>query len=204
MISFSCESQSTKSTNKVSLDINPAEVDTATFAGGCFWCVEAVFDRVQGVEEAVSGYAGGDAADANYQDVSYGRTEHAETVNIYYDPNAISYEELLEIFMNTHDPTQLNRQGPDIGKQYRSAIFYHNQKQKKLAQQYMRELGNSGKFEDPIVTQLNEFEAFYDAEDYHQDYYEHNPDNRYVQSVTRPKVEKFKKEFRDKLKPEYR
>ena len=190
LTSFSCESQQKSKERKsssqaVKLEAAGTEIDTATFAGGCFWCVEAVFDRVQGVHEAVSGYAGGSEDDANYQDVSYGRTEHAETVQIYYDPEIISYQELLEIFMATHDPTQLNRQGPDIGKQYRSAIFYHDEEQKELAQKYMRALSGSGKFDMPIVTQLNKYDAFYIAEDYHQDYYDNKGGVPYCHGYTK-------------------
>lgn len=206
MAIMSCESQRNNSDqNEIkTLSINPAEVDTATFAGGCFWCVEAVFDRTEGVEEAVSGYAGGKASTATYDKVSRGATEHTETVEIYYDPDEISYEELLEIFFATHDPTQLNRQGPDIGEQYRTAIFYHNNEQRRLAKQYMDKLDESGKFDDPIVTELNPYNAFYIAEDYHQDYYDAHPENPYIQSVTKPKIVKFEKQFKEQLKPQYR
>ena len=202
MISFSCESQPGK--KESNLQIDPATVDTATFAGGCFWCVEAVFDRVEGVKEAVSGYSGGKADDANYDDVSNGRTDHAETVEIYYDPEVISYQELLEIFFATHDPTQLNRQGPDIGRQYRTAIFHHNNEQKKLAEEYMAKLEKSGRYGKPVVTELNPYSTFYFAEEYHQDYYDHNPENPYIISVTKPKIRKFEKQFSNKLKPAYR
>lgn len=203
IISFACESQTGtgKKTEKVSF--NPASVDTATFAGGCFWCVEAVFDRVKGVEEAVSGYSGGKKEDANYDDVSNGRTDHAEAVEIYYDPEIISYEELLKIFFATHDATQLNRQGPDVGRQYRTAIFYHTGSQKILAEQYINTLQEISKYKKPIVTELNRYNKFYVAEDYHQDYYDNNPDNPYISSVTRPKIRKFEQQFRERLKPEY-
>lgn len=203
IISFSCESQRSSKQKPEKLAIDPATVDTATFAGGCFWCVEAVFDRVQGVKEAVSGYSGGTEKDANYDDVSNGRTNHAEAVEIYYDPEAISYSELLEIFFATHDATQLNRQGPDVGKQYRTAIFYQTSEQKELAEKYIKKLQESGKYIKPIVTELNHYDRFYLAEEYHQDYYEHNPDNPYIISVTKPKIEKFEQEFRDRLKPQY-
>lgn len=202
-ISFSCESQSGARERTEKLAIDPATVDTATFAGGCFWCVEAVFDRVQGVKEAVSGYSGGIKEDANYDDVSNGRTDHAEAVEIYYDPEVISYEELLEIFFATHDATQLNRQGPDVGKQYRTAIFYHTAEQKKLAEQQIKKLQESNKYSKTIVTEINNYDKFYIAEDYHQDYYDHNPDNPYIISVTKPKILKFEQQFKGKLKPQY-
>ena len=205
LTAFSCESQKRpENTIKANLDFNPSTVDTATFAGGCFWCVEAVFDRVIGVKEAVSGYSGGDKSDANYSDVSNGRTEHAEAVEIYFDPKVISYRDLLQIFFDTHDATQLNRQGPDVGKQYRSEIFYHNDSQKEEAEKIMAMLQGSGSYKKPIVTRLTRYEAFYIAEDYHQDYYVHNPDNPYVISVTKPKIDKFMKQYNDRLKPEYR
>ncbi|MGK7389224.1 MAG: peptide-methionine (S)-S-oxide reductase MsrA [Candidatus Cyclobacteriaceae bacterium M2_1C_046] len=204
-IILSCESQRNSSDRqKSNFNINPSEVDTATFAGGCFWCVEAVFDRTAGVVEAVSGYSGGDRSNATYDKVSRGLTDHAEAVQIYYKPEEITYDELLEIFFATHNPTQLNRQGPDIGEQYRTAIFYHDQEQKRKAENYMQKLEKAGKYEDPIVTELNELKAFYIAEDYHQDYYDAHPNNPYIVSVTKPKIEKFEKEFRDRLKPQYR
>ncbi|NJO03199.1 MAG: peptide-methionine (S)-S-oxide reductase MsrA [Bacteroidia bacterium] len=168
----------------------------ATFAGGCFWCVEAVFERVEGVDRAVSGYSGGKEKNPTYEAVGGGLTGHAEAVQVYYDPEVVTYEELLEIFFATHDPTQLNRQGPDVGRQYRSAVFYHDEEQQKLVEAYVKKLEESGKFSNPIVTQRVPFETFYDAEDYHQDYYEHHPENPYVISVTKPKVEKFKKNLR--------
>lgn len=203
-ISFSCESKIGSGERPEKLEIDPATVDTATFAGGCFWCVEAVFDRVQGVKGAVSGYIGGKKEDANYSDVSNGRTDHAEAVEIYYDPEEISYEELIEIFFATHDATQLNRQGPDVGRQYRTGIFYHTPEQKELAETYIRQLQESGKYSKPIVTELNDYNTFYIAEDYHQDYYDYNPDNPYIISVTKPKILKFEQQFRDRLKSEYR
>jgi peptide-methionine (S)-S-oxide reductase len=204
IISFSCESQTGSGGRSENLSIDPATVDTATFAGGCFWCVEAVFDRVQGVKRAVSGYSGGIKEDANYDDVSNGRTDHAETVEIYYDPEVISYAELLEIFFATHDATQVNRQGPDIGRQYRTAIFYHTAEQKELSEKYISQLQESSKYTKPIVTEINNYDSFYIAEEYHQDYYDHNPDNPYIISVTKPKIRKFEKQFRERLKPQYR
>ena len=176
------------------------KLDTATFAGGCFWCVEASFEQIKGVEEAVSGYAGGKKSTADYKMVSSGRTEHTETVQIYYDPEVISYESLLDIFFTAHDPTQLNRQGPDVGTQYRSAIFYHNNEQLRLAKAKIEEL--SSVYPKPIVTQLNAYTAFYPAENYHQDYEEKHPYDRYIMNVSRPKIDRVKKKFADILKEE--
>lgn len=179
-----------------------AQLDTATFASGCFWCTEAVFERVKGVKSVVSGYAGGDQPNPTYELVSAGQTDHAESVQVYYDPEQVSYQTLLEVFFATHDPTQLNRQGPDIGKQYRSAIFFHDEEQKEAATAYMQELDRSGKYEKPVVTEINLYTEFYEAEDYHQNYYEHHPENPYIINVTKPKVEKFEKQFKDLLKKE--
>lgn len=175
----------------------------ATFAGGCFWCTEAVFERVKGVKEVVSGYSGGEKENPTYEEVGSGRTKHAEAVQIYYDPSVISYEELLEIFFATHDPTQLNRQGPDVGKQYRSVVFYRNDEEKVQVENYIKKLNDSGKYDKEIVTEVTAFTAFYKAEDYHQDYYELHPESGYIANVTHPKVVKFVKNFPDKLKPEY-
>ncbi len=177
-----------------------AQLDTATFAGGCFWCTEAVFERVKGVKSVVSGYTGGSQANPTYKQVSNGRTDHAEAVQIYYDPEMITYQQLLEVFFGTMDPTQLNRQGPDVGEQYRSAVFYHDAEQQSLADEYMKKLGKSGKYDKPIVTQLVSYEKFWLAEDYHQDYYELNPGNPYIQSVAKPKVKKLKKNYTSLLK----
>ena len=183
----------------------PAEMqsevtDTATFAGGCFWCVEASFDQIMGVVEAVSGYAGGETPNPTYKQVAAGRTEYAESVQIYYNADEIDYETLLAIFFTAHDPTQLNRQGPDIGKQYRSAIFYHNAAQKQAAEDKMAELALSGKYNDEIVTELNPYNGFHVAEDYHQDYEEHNPNNPYIQNVSKPKIDRVREEFGDRIK----
>ncbi len=180
-----------------------AKMSKATFAGGCFWCVEAAFERIEGVKEVVSGYSGGTRPNPTYKQVSAGSTNYAEAVRVYYDPEVISFEELLEIFFVAHDPTQLNRQGPDIGRQYRSAIFYHDQAQKEASEKYIAKLNESGKFSQPIVTEVTELKNFYKAEGYHQDYYELNPNQPYVRSVSRPKVEKVMKVFADKLKKEY-
>lgn len=180
-----------------------SRLDTVYFASGCFWCTEAVFERVRGVYDVVSGYSGGTKPYPTYEEVSAGRTNYAEAVRVVYDPQTISYSELLEIFFASHDPTQLNRQGPDVGKQYRSAIFYRTDRELDAATAMKEKLNRSGKYDDPVVTEITAFRSFYDAEDYHQDYYEHHPENMYVQQVSRPKVEKFMKEFKEKLKPEY-
>ncbi len=171
----------------------------ATFGGGCFWCVEAVFENVRGVKDVVSGYAGGMNANPTYAQVCTGRTGHAEVCQITYDPTQVSYKELLEIFWKTHDPTTLNRQGPDIGTQYRSVIFYHNEEQKELAIKYKRELDASRAFPSRIVTEISEAPVFYAAEPYHQDYFRNNPNQGYCAAIVRPKVEKFKKVFAEKL-----
>ena len=177
-----------------------AELQLATFGSGCFWCTEAVFLKVNGVESVVSGYTGGKTKNPTYREICTGLTGHAEVIQLKYDPKKISYEELLEIFWNTHDPTTLNRQGADEGTQYRSAVFYHNEAQKKLAEQYKAQLDKSGVFKNPIVTEITPISEFYPAEDYHQNYYAINPNQGYCQFVIRPKVEKFKKQFESKLK----
>lgn len=180
--------------------LNTAALDTATFAGGCFWCVEASFEQIKGVEAVVSGYAGGQMANPTYRQVSSGNTQHAEAVQVYYDPQQIDYETLLEIFFTAHDPTQLNRQGPDVGPQYRSAIFYHSPAQKQMAEQKMQELGQSGRFTKDIVTELNPYTRFYMAEEYHQDYEQKNPNDSYIRNVSRPKINKVRERFSTLLK----
>jgi len=180
-----------------------ARLDTAYFASGCFWCTEAVFERVKGVEDVISGYSGGTSKNPNYRQVSAGLTDHAEAVRVAYDPEVVSYKDLVYIFFGSHDPTQLNRQGPDVGKQYRSAIFYTTSKEKSIATSVMQEL-NKKKYNGGIVTEITKFSAFYAAEDYHQDYYEIHPNQPYIVSVSKPKVEKFMKEYKDKLKEEYK
>jgi peptide methionine sulfoxide reductase msrA/msrB len=176
----------------------------ATFAGGCFWCTEAAFERIEGVVDVISGYSGGQEEYPTYEQVGAGRTNHAEAIQVYFDPAVVSFEKLLEVFFVAHDPTQLNRQGPDVGRQYRSAIFYHDETQQKAAEAAMKKLGDSGKFSDPIVTELKPYKEFWTAEGYHQDYYPNHPENPYVQRVSRPKVEKVEKVFKDILKAEYK
>ncbi|HLB00519.1 MAG TPA: peptide-methionine (S)-S-oxide reductase MsrA [Bacteroidota bacterium] len=175
-------------------------MDTATFGAGCFWCVEAVFQEVDGVESVVSGYSGGARPDPNYGAVSTGATGHAEACQITFDPKKVSYADLLKIFWKTHDPTTKDRQGNDVGTQYRSVIFYHSDEQKNLAEHYRRKLGDAGIYNAPIVTEIVPFQAFYSAEVYHQDYYSSNPDQPYCRLVIQPKVEEFRKIFSDKLK----
>lgn len=175
----------------------------ATFAGGCFWCTEAVFERVIGVKDVVSGYTGGPEENPTYRQVSYGETGHAEAVQIYYDPAKVTYQELLEIFFATHDPTQVNRQGPDVGAQYRTEVYYHNEGQQKATEAYIKKLNDSGKYGRKIATKVTAYEEFWLAEKYHQDYYELNPGNPYIKGVAVPKVKKFKKLFPEKVKSQY-
>jgi methionine-S-sulfoxide reductase len=177
-------------------------LERATFGSGCFWCTEAVFERLKGVTSAVSGYSGGNLPDPSYEQVSSGTTGHAEVVQLTYDPAVISFADLLRVFWQTHDPTTPNRQGPDIGPQYRSAVFYHTDEQRKIAEQYKRQLDASGVYKSPIVTEITRFTEFYPAEKYHQDYFQLNSSRRYCSLVIQPKVEKFQKEFKDLLKQE--
>lgn len=174
--------------------------ETATFGAGCFWCVEAVFQRLKGVENVRSGYSGGEVENPSYQEVCNGTTGHAEVIQFDYDPEQISYEELLEVFWKTHDPTTLNRQGADVGTQYRSVIFYHSEEQKNLAEKYKTKLNEAGIFDNPIVTEISAFTNFYVAENYHQDYYDNNKNQPYCSFVITPKLDKFEKVFKDKLK----
>ena len=175
-------------------------MDTATFGAGCFWCVEAVFQNLKGVISLESGYSGGHVKNPSYREVCNGTTGHAEVCQLVYNPQEISYDELLEVFWQTHDPTQLNKQGNDEGTQYRSAIFYHNENQKLIAEKYKKELSASGAWSKPVVTEIVPFEKFYKAEDYHQNYFNQNGDAPYCQYVIQPKVDKFKKVFKDKMK----
>lgn len=188
-------------TGKIKMENEQTQsTDVATFGAGCFWCVEAIFQNLNGVKSVVSGYSGGTIKNPAYKEVCTGRTGHAEVVQVTYDPSKISYDELLEVFWQTHDPTTLNRQGADMGTQYRSVVFYHNDKQKELAEGYKKKLNESGAFDKPVVTEISPFTAFYKAEDAHQDYYNQNQDQPYCTFVIQPKLEKFKKVFKDKLK----
>jgi peptide-methionine (S)-S-oxide reductase len=177
-----------------------SKLSSATFGSGCFWCSEAIFERVKGVSSVVSGYAGGKVDNPTYEDVCSGTTGHAEVIQIKFDPAFVSYDELLEIFWKTHDPTTLNRQGADVGTQYRSVIFYQDEDQKKKAEDYKSELNKAGIWKDPIVTEISPLKKFYSAENYHQDYYEQNSSKGYCSFVITPKIEKFEKVFKDKLK----
>ena len=178
-----------------------SSTETATFGTGCFWCTEAIFKELEGVVSVMPGYAGGHTVNPTYKEVCGGETGHAECTQIIYDPSKISFDELLEVFFKVHDPTSLNRQGNDVGTQYRSVIFYHSDEQKRLAEKYKTELDRSGAYDKPIVTQITPMEKFYPAENYHHDYYEYNKDkNPYCAVVVRPKLEKFRKVFSEKLK----
>jgi peptide-methionine (S)-S-oxide reductase len=173
------------------------DFEQVTLGSGCFWCTEAVFEHLKGVKSAVSGYSGGRLANPTYEQVCSGNTGHAEVIQVTYDPSQISFTDILRVFWETHDPTTPNQQGHDVGTQYRSAIFYHTEAQRKLAEEYKKQLDASGTFKSPIVTEITKFEKFYPAEQYHQEYFALNPDQQYCQYVIRPKVEKFRKEFAD-------
>jgi peptide-methionine (S)-S-oxide reductase len=174
--------------------------EVATLAGGCFWCLEAIYDELKGVEEVVSGYSGGTVPNPSYEQVCTGLTEHAEVVQISFDPNIVNYKELLEVFFTIHDPTTPNRQGADVGTQYRSAIFYHTPEQKTTAEKVIQEFETAKVWDDPIVTQVVPFKDFYPAEGYHQEYFARNPGQVYCRVVIAPKVTKFRHKYIDKLK----
>ncbi len=198
----SCAENKTQITNMSDERISPGTTaDTATFGTGCFWCTEAIFQRLNGVVKVISGYSGGTVASPTYEEVCTGSTGHAEACQIIYDPSKISFDDLLQVFWKTHDPTTLNRQGNDVGTQYRSVIFYHNAEQKERAEHYKTELDKSGAWDKPVVTSIEPYTNFYSAENYHQDYYNTNPNQMYCRYVIQPKVEKFEKVFKDKLKP---
>ncbi|HYN86753.1 MAG TPA: peptide-methionine (S)-S-oxide reductase MsrA [Pyrinomonadaceae bacterium] len=177
-----------------------AKREVATLGGGCFWCVEAVFDMLRGVESVESGYAGGTVEHPSYQHVCTGETGHAEVVRVTFDPDEISFREILEVFFSAHDPTTLNRQGADVGTQYRSVVFYHDEGQRRVAEEVMREIDESNIWDGRVVTELAPFEKFYEAEDYHQEYFANNPGQGYCRVVVAPKVKKFRERFRDRLK----
>ncbi len=172
----------------------------AVFAGGCFWCIEGALQQIDGIIDVVSGYSGGDQAYPTYHEVGSGTTGHAESVVVFYDPAKLDYHTLLELFFEAHDPTQANGQGPDIGPEYRAIVFYENEEQKQEVEAYIKELNASGKYDRPIVTEVSPYKSFWVAEAYHQDYYEHHPENPYVQNVSKPKVEKIARLFKDLLK----
>jgi methionine-S-sulfoxide reductase len=176
-----------------------SKLEQATFGGGCFWCTEAVFKELRGVKSVVSGYSGGQTANPTYEQVCSGRTGHAEAVQITFDPTQVTFPELLAVFWKTHDPTTMNRQGHDVGTQYRSVIFYHSDEQRQTAEAKKRELDQSGQFGSHIVTEITKFDRFYPAEDYHQNYFERNPGQGYCAAVIRPKVDKFRAGFPEML-----
>lgn len=177
-----------------------ATTETATLGGGCFWCLEPLFDSLEGVDSVESGYSGGHVENPSYRQVCTGTTGHAEVIRIAFDPERISYRDLLEVFFSAHDPTTRDRQGNDVGPQYRSVIFYHSPEQERTAREVVAEAGESGEFRDPIVTEITPFERFYEAEDYHQEYFERNPDQAYCRAVIAPKVAKFRKAYGERLR----
>jgi peptide-methionine (S)-S-oxide reductase len=181
-------------------DMSDTKLESATFGAGCFWCIEALFQDLKGVHSVNSGYAGGHVNSPSYKEVCTGTTGHAEVAQIIFDPKQISFEDLLYVFWRTHDPTTLNRQGADVGSQYRSAIFYNSDEQKRIAEKSKAETEKSGLYENPIVTEIVPLTNYFEAEDYHQDYYNINPDQPYCRFVIDPKIQKFKKEFKEKLK----
>ena len=176
--------------------------ETAYFASGCFWCVEAIFESVKGVKEVVSGYSGGSEENPTYEQVAYGRTRHAEAVEVFYDPSEISFLALVQVFFGSHDPTTLNRQGPDRGAQYRSIAFYKNDDERKMIEDYIHLLTSEGIYDQPIVTEVTAFETFWKAEEYHQDFERKNPNNSYVRAVSIPRLNRFKENFKEYLKEE--
>jgi peptide-methionine (S)-S-oxide reductase len=190
--------QMTAANDKRPEDVSRKEV--ATLGGGCFWCLEAVFEELRGVQEVVSGYSGGTVPDPTYEQVCTGTTDHAEVVQVTFDPEAVSFREILEIYLSIHDPTTLNRQGADVGTQYRSVIFYHTPEQKRVAEEVIAQLEEAGIWDDPIVTEVTPASVFYAAEDYHQEYFRRNRGQPYCQVVVAPKVAKFRKQHLDKLK----
>lgn len=186
--------------NKENDRSSPKVLEIATLGGGCFWCLDPIFAELTGVEDVEVGYAGGAVADPSYQDVCSGTTGHAEVVQISFDPGLLSFSAILEVFFSVHDPTTLNRQGADVGSQYRSAIFYHNEEQRQAAEDMIRQIDSAGAWDAPIVTEVAPFSMFYLAEAYHQDYFRNNPNQGYCQAVINPKVAKFHKRYADRLK----
>lgn len=202
LTSISCAQSESKQTKQENM-VQTEGLEIATLGGGCFWCVEAVYQQIEGVEKVVSGYAGGHVDNPTYKAVCSGSTGHAEVVQVYYDPKVISYNEILTIFWHAHDPTTLNRQGNDVGTQYRSIILYHNTEQKRIAEESRAETNKSGLWKDPIVTEIKSMDTFYEAEAGHQNYYDQNKNaNPYCTFVISPKVQKIRKKFSDRLKTE--
>jgi peptide-methionine (S)-S-oxide reductase len=202
---ISCAQQKEKKeTNMMTQEkVNPSNLDTATFGAGCFWCVEAQFQMLDGVIKVESGFSGGHVKNPSYREVCEGTTGHAEVCQITYDKTKLTYEDMLQAFWKSHDPTQLNRQGNDMGTQYRSVIFYHNENQRRLAEEYKKKLNDEKVYDNPVVTEISPYTVFYKAEDYHQNYFNQNGDQPYCSYVIQPKVEKFRKVFGNKLKKEY-
>jgi peptide-methionine (S)-S-oxide reductase len=201
---FACAQN--KPANTASDHLAPSQYknySVATFAAGCFWHEEALFESVKGVKEAVSGYAGGTTSNPTYEMVETGNTGHAESVDVYYDPKTVSYETLVKVFFAGQDPTQVNGQGPDHGTQYRSIAFYRNNDEKNVVENQMKELAASGKYNKPIATQVMPFTKFWEAEDYHQNYIEHNPNSGYVQNVSIPEIQEFQKQYPQLVKPDH-
>ncbi len=204
LFSTSCQSKNKDQQpqdNQVALSVQDLQgYETAYFASGCFWCVEAVFESVEGVKEVISGYAGGTEMNPTYEQVAMGNTSHAEAVKVYYDPKVVSYATLVKVFFGSQDPTTLNRQGPDRGAQYRSIAFYKNEGEKKIIVDYIAKLTIDKVYNSPIVTEVTSFSKFYDAEDYHQDYERKHPNNPYIQGVSIPRLKRFQKKFPELLK----
>lgn len=196
---LSCKSTAEKTYNYSTMESSQNEYEYATIGGGCFWCMEAVFSEVRGVQSVTSGYSGGTVKNPSYREVTSGRTGHAEVVQLAFDPEIISYRDILEIFFHLHDPTTLNRQGADVGTQYRSVIFFHNDEQERVARKVFEEIDRSDLWENPLVTEISPLQEFYIAEDYHQNYYSNNPNQPYCTFVISPKLSKLRKLFKDKL-----
>jgi peptide-methionine (S)-S-oxide reductase len=192
-----CNSNQNNTINQ--MEIQNKNLEIATIGGGCFWCIEAIFIEVKGIHSAKSGYSGGHLKNPTYREVTSGRSGHAEVVQLAYEPSIISYNEILEIFFHLHDPTTLNRQGADVGTQYRSVIFYHNETQEKIAKEVFAEIDASDLWDDPLVTEILPLDTFFKAEDYHQDYYKNNPNQSYCTFVISPKIAKLRKLFKEKL-----
>ncbi len=200
-LAISCQASTASSETQTTMAIqDTTHLSQATFGAGCFWCVEAVFEELKGVVDAEAGYSGGTIKNPGYREVCTGRTGHAEVARIYFDPAIISFEQLVTVFFHSHDPTTLNRQGADVGTQYRSVIFYHNEEQKAIAERVKAETDASGLWDNPIVTVIEPLTNYYKAEDYHQQYFENNPNQGYCSYVIAPKVQKMRKEFKDWLK----
>ncbi len=206
LVFLSCnQAQSNKQQNKKNksvkqLDMTNKNLEVATFGGGCYWCIEAVFQRLNGVEKVESGFSGGQVKNPTYREVCTGATGHAEVIQITFDTTKISFADILKVFFTMHDPTTLNQQGNDVGTQYRSAVFYHNENQKKITEEIIAELNKIQAYPNPIVTEVAKFDVFYKAEDYHQNYYNDNSTEGYCRFVIQPKIEKFEKVFKDKIK----